>query len=94
MRTSRGDCWHMTRDECLEKLHSLTTWEDDKGALAQMERDVHAHLASFEDPAEKVSALNDLCKAFKDQAPDTTRTSLMLAGLEGIFTKVGKGDTR
>ena len=55
---------------------------------------MHAHLASFEDPAEKVSALNDLCKAFKDQAPDTTRTSLMLAGLEGIFTKVGKGDTR
>jgi len=94
MRTSRGDCWHMTRDECLEKLHSLATWEDDRDALVQMERDVHAHLASFEDRIEKVSALNDLCKAFKDQAPDTTRTSLMLAGLEGIFTKMGKGDTR
>jgi hypothetical protein len=94
MRLSRGDSWQMTRDECLEKLHSLGTWEDDGGALAQMERDVHAHLASFEDPAEKVSALNDLCKVFKDQAPDTTRTSLMLAGLEGILTKVNKGDTR
>ena len=32
--------------------------------------------------------MNDLCKAFKDEAPDTTRTSVMLAKLEEILTKV------
>jgi len=81
----------MAHDECLRNLHSLSNWKDDAGALAQVERDVHAHLASFQDPGEKFTAMNDLCKAFRDQAPDTTRTSLMLAKLEEILTKVDKG---
>jgi hypothetical protein len=80
----------MTHDECLRNLHSLSNW---KGALAQMERDVHAYLASFQDPGGKFTAMNDLCKAFRDQVPDTTRTSLMLAKLEEILSKVDKGGT-
>jgi len=79
----------VTRDECLSKLKSLSNWKDDAGALAQMERDVHGYLASFQDPRRKLTAMNDLCKAFKNEAPDTTRTSLMLAKLEDILTKVG-----
>ena len=54
-----------------------------------MERDVDVYLASFRDPGGKFTAMNDLCKAFKDEAPDTTRTSLMLAKLEEILTKRG-----
>jgi hypothetical protein len=54
-----------------------------------MERDVHAYLASFHDPGGKFTAMNDLCKAFRDQAPDTTRTSLMLAKLEEILDQSG-----
>jgi hypothetical protein len=79
----------MTRDECLDNLKSLSNWKDDAGALAQMERDVHGYLASFQDPRGKFAAMSDLCKAFKDQAPDTDRTSLMLAKLEEILTKSG-----
>jgi hypothetical protein len=78
----------MTRDECLDNLKSLSNWKDDAGALAQMERDVHSYLASIQ-PRGEFSAMSDLCKAFKDQAPDTDRTSLMLAKLEEILTKSG-----
>ena len=77
----------MTRDECLDNLKSLSNWKDDAGCLAQMERDVHGYLASFQDPRKKFAAMSDLCRAFKDQAPDTTRTSLMLAKLEEILTQ-------
>jgi hypothetical protein len=88
-RAPPSDSGGMTRDECLRSLHSLSNWKEDAGALAQMERDVHAYLASFWNPDEKFTAMNGLCKAFKDQAPDTTRTSLMLARLEEILTKGG-----
>jgi hypothetical protein len=88
-RAPPGDSSGMTRDECLRHLHSLSNWKEDAGALAQMERDVHTYLASLSNPDEKFSAMNDLSKAFKDQAPDTTRTSLMLARLEEILTKGG-----
>jgi hypothetical protein len=55
-------------------------------AIAAAERDVHGYLASFQDdPRRKFAAMNDLCKAFKDEAPDTARTSLMLAKLEEIL---------
>jgi hypothetical protein len=54
-----------------------------------MERDVHAYLALFPDLDGKFTAMNDLCKTFRDQAPDTTRTSLRLARLEEILTKGG-----
>jgi hypothetical protein len=79
----------VTRDECLSKLKSLSNWKDDADVLAQMERDVHGYLASFQDPRRKLTAMKDLCKAFKNEAPDTTRTSLMLAKLEDILTKAG-----
>jgi hypothetical protein len=79
----------MTRDECLRILHGLSNFKDDASALSQMERDVDAYLASFRDPGGKFTAMNDLCKAFRDEAPDTTRTSLMLAKLEEILTKRG-----
>jgi hypothetical protein len=77
----------MTRDECLRNLHSLSNWKEDADALAQMERHVNAYLEPFPEPGGKVTAMNDLCNAFRDQAPDTTRTSLMLARLEEILTK-------
>jgi hypothetical protein len=77
-----------SRAECAPTCYHLSNWKDDADALARLEQDVHGYLASFEDPRRKFTAMNDLCKAFKDEAPDTTRTSLMLAKLEEILTKV------